>query len=389
MTSVDRTGGVVSDIQGLQFEEGSFSLAQLVMALPADAIQPVSAREVLKSLASFADSGVFHLTQAWLMRATSYSERAVRDALAMLENRGWLTRSQGDWAGGPGRRTCYVVSKQRLVAIVKNDPPPWMLEEVRRPAHAAFIGFNSTQATCSSEAAPCAAGSTETTIGGPANASTEPADATFLRYKERARERARPCPTFHPTFLEYPWPTDEMKQQAVAILAACGSGLADFDRYGARMLGSLEDLLREQWGDPVFLRCKVIPAVMKRTEKASEPEKRIKDFYLVDRNIEERREQRASHQRGSGQSSGSGQSGMLSKGVTFGASVTDLQQKRVARMATCNRVIEIIKSGQRPEWTLDTDERSIAKTDTEAAFARALERHKVELAALETEAPVA
>lgn len=365
------------------------SVADLVMALRSDVIAPVSAREVFRCLASFCDSGIHNPPQAWLMRASGYSERAVRDALNILEENDWLTRCQRRNGESVGGRTHYAPSIQRLLETVSNDPPPWIAAGVRITLHRAHQfptdSQVSTQADTASGAAADASRSIGSRSGDPANASANPADAANERYKERARERTRPCPTFHPAFLEYPWPTDEMKQQATIILRACGSGLADFDSYGARILGSLEDLLREQWRDPVFVRCKVVPAVMKRTEKACEQDKRVKDFYLINRNIEERREQQALRQRAQGARSDTGRNGGLMKGDALAVPATDPQQKRATRIATCSRVIAIIEGGQRPEWTLDANERLIARTDTEAAFAHALERHKGELAALEME----
>lgn len=176
-----------------------------------------------------------------------------------------------------------------------------------------------------------------------------------------------------------------MREQAATILAVCGDGLADFDRYGPRLFGSLEDLLNGPWGDPAFIRCMVIPAAMKRTEQACEPDKRLKDFYLIDRNIAERCAQRSQRQRNARQSSSKGETSRLTKGVTFEKPAATPQQRRLVRMNTCRLAIDVIESRQRPEWVLDADERALARTDSEAAFAHSLERHRAELAALELE----
>jgi hypothetical protein len=376
-----------SDFAGSRDRKQSLSLFELVFALPTDAIQPVSARDVLKVLASFAGRGIYDPRQAWLMRASGYSERAVRDSLAVLEAGGWLTRTTCKPSNGPGRRACYLISEKRLMDAVTDDPPPWLDEMMSQPAPAS----PSAPAVCLASPAngsgnPAAAAGcpAECSSNKPADDVNKPANTYDTRNNARGREHARPCPSIHPSFLAYPWPSEDMKGQAALVLSSCGAGLADIDRYAGRMLGSLEDLLGGRWGDPAFLRSKVVPAVMKRTERAKDPEKQLKDFFLIDRNIDERLHRREQRQHTQSRGRAHGEiSRLLIKDVSLGPPATDPKAKHAARISAHESIIDIIESGQRPEWTLDAEERVIARTDTEEAFSRALRRYRAEFLALQ------
>lgn len=202
------------------------------------------------------------------------------------------------------------------------------------------------------------------------------------QYEEQARARARHFPSLHPSFSEFAWPSEDIAAKAERVLLACGPGLRAIEADPERMLGSLAQLLTGEWSK-LDLGRDVIPVVKESTKRQRRSP--LCDFKLPARDVAAALGRRAMSG-GVGQRGGGGFGKVASSGGHVDAAVVDPVRKRAEHMAAVARIIGIIEGGQRPEWTLDAGERVAARADNEAAFARALERYRGELAALEHQA---
>jgi hypothetical protein len=198
------------------------------------------------------------------------------------------------------------------------------------------------------------------------------------QYEEQARACARHFPSLHPSFSDFAWPSEDIAAKAERVLVACGPGLRAIEADPERMLGSLAQLLTGEWAK-LDLGRDVIPVVKESTKRPRRNP--LADFKLPARDVAAKVGRRAM--------GGGGARGAFGKGASSGghvdAAVADPAARRAARMASIARIIGIIDSGQRPEWALDAGERVLARADAEAAFARAIERYRAELTALETD----
>ncbi len=264
------------------------SLVNGVMALPQKAIKPASARGLLKDLAWFADRGIEEPAKKWLEQTTGLTGRRLVDLFGILERGGWILTREELCKG----RVRYTVVGEKLNV----NRPAWDMEATSRKRSACrhtkdgvatdstgnLRPFREQISSCPSEISAPEAG----------KCSIDAEKISAEGYFVRAPGLTRPNPSIHPSFLAYAWPSDEVKAKAVRVLEICGPGLADIERYGLRILASLEALLTGRWGNEDFLRMTVLPMVDKKTEKRRELGKELKDFYLIDRSIDEEIDQR-------------------------------------------------------------------------------------------------
>jgi hypothetical protein len=202
-------------------------------------------------------------------------------------------------------------------------------------------------------------------------------------YEEQARARARHFPSLHPSFSDFAWPSEDIAAKAERVLVACGPGLRPIEADPERMLGSLAQLLTGEWAK-LDLGRDVIPVVKETTKRPRRNP--LADFKLPARDVAAKVGRRMLGGQGSSSGGGArGAGGFASNGVSVGSAVDDPQRQRAKRIDGWRRIIAMIEDGQRPEWTLNADERVAARADVEAAFGVALERYRAELRALEAE----
>lgn len=276
----------------------SGSLFELVLCIPPHAEPRGTTRKVLRALAWFADRGILNPSQEWLAQWAMVTPRRVVDLLASLVSAGWVSRIDGRTSNGRMKRNEYKIAVERLSV----SRAPWAKFIVP------YLGDTVALKPGEIDRSNAAEISLEPDENG-SESSDEISHGAV--YKERAYAGARPNPSSHPSFRNYPWPSEEMRMKAERILAVCGPGLADVEKQHVCLWPSLENLLKGRWGNEEFLRLEVIPMVARKTEKPREEDKRLREFYPIDRSISEAMAQR---------------SGSLSSPVASGQS----QQRKVA-----------------------------------------------------------
>lgn len=362
-----------------------------VAGLPEEAVQPRAARAVLAALAAHADGGREDPTHDELVALSGYASRTVEryvaalakpeagEALVVVER----VRSAEGW---PRNRYRLLAPLNIVEAAGLHRLAVHIAQTGTVGGVAGLVDGVSPAATPAAAVTggPAAAGDSLPPVGREAcRRSGGPAAAvTGGQYEEQARARARHFPSFHPSFSEFAWPNDDIAERAARVMKACGPGLRAIEADPERMLGSLAQLLTGEWAR-LDLDRDVIPVVKESTKRPRRNP--LCDFKLPARDVAAKVGRRAMSGASTGQPGLGAFGKRASSGAHVEAAVADPARRRAERMASIARIIGIIDSGQRPEWTLDADERVLARADAEAAFARAMARYRAELSALEGE----
>lgn len=353
-----------------------------VAGLPEEAL-PSAARGVLSALAAYADGGREDPTHEDIGALSGHAPRSVERHVATLSRpdsgAALLVVETGRTAEGWPRNRYRLLAPLNVVEAAETH---------RLAVNIARVGDGGGVGSLAASRQ----------IGGrpPANLDSHPPDwreasrqnrepAANLaggQYEEQARARARHFPSLHPSFSEFAWPSEDIAAKAERVLLACGPGLRAIEADPERMLGSLAQLLTGEWST-LDLGRDVIPVVKESTKR--ERRNPLADFKLPARDVAAKVGRRAM----GGGDVGQRGLGAFGKGASSGArvdaAVVDPARKRAEHAASVARIIAIIESGQRPEWALDAGERVAARGDAEAAFARAIERYRAELLALQGE----
>lgn len=358
-----------------------------VAGLPEEAVQPRAARAVLAALAAHADGGREDPTHDELVALSGYASRTVEryvaalakpeagEALVVVER----VRSAEGWPR----------NRYRLLAPLNIVEAAGLHRLAVHIAQTGTVGAVAGLVDGVSPAAavtggPAAAGDSLPPVGRVAcRRSGEPAAAvTGGQYEEQARARARPVSSLHPSFPDFDWPSDGVRDKAARVLLACGPGLAPVEDNPARMLGSLAQLLLGEWSG-LDIERDVIPVVRDGTRKARA--KPLMDFRLLARDVAASIGRRALSGGGSASKGGArGEGGFAARKTgRFETPEASPETRLASRIAGLRNIIGIIEGGQRPEWALDADERAAARGDAERAFTGALDRYRAELSALE------